>query len=669
MTFPADASVVPNGTLLAYLWGLTAVALLYLMPLGAAWRLSRRLGADAIPRWLLLVISLTLSPMLLAVVLFVAGLLGVLVMQVVIGALILLAVAWRGQRGEIAAACREAGRLARDAGHGARLLAFLCLGLVLLVFLSATKPVVSHDSVYRRGHLPLAVMYAERGALPLAEWNQNFGAPHLYHMLFTALYLLRAAAGPPFLAASQTAMLALVAAAFASLWWGLLAGSIAAGIVLANAALLRIGHGPQTDVPVTLLGVASILLWARWLERRNGGLLIASSLFAGLAASTKITWWLVLPVQAALVLLISPRLSASARMRSASLFIVLPLILVLPWIVRSQLLSGTPVYPLTWRYTGGRHWDAEHDQMMRSYFADFTSHERPTLYSAPMGVPKRIAQDLRQHACILVVTAVCTVGAFLFRSVGGPVLPLLAAFLLGMLAIAGLLDSHPRHLLTPCVLGAIVASGTLGSVRPRRLYWLGGVGVVLVLLLSAVAARSLDPPGLFRFLWGLRQGRAHIARVVGRTYPHGECQLWVNEHSPDDAVVAYVALLRASTEIDFYLRRSCVEMAELQTEGTWPESLPDRMDELGVEYIILRPTQQSEPPPWWAGTWREKHLKADFEAFEPLRKAVTKEVQNRGRWEQVFGSRDWYVYRKVRAPSEAAHNAEDGHRDSVAATD
>jgi hypothetical protein len=81
---------------------------------------------------------------------------------------------------------------------------------------------------------------------------------------------------------------------------------------------------------------------------------------------------------------------------------------------------------------------------------------------------------------------------------------------------------------------------------------------------------------------------------------------------------------------------------------------------LGVDYVILSPVRPGEHPPWWVGTWRERFLRDDFEAFEPLRKAATDEAENSGRWDPVFESGMWRVYRRVGTEEAAKEGATDG---------
>lgn len=645
LTFPPHAPVVPSGYLSDYAWGVTVVALFYLVPLGAAWRMVRWLLGDSVPPWLALSISLVLSPMLLALALFAAGLAHVLIMPVVLGILVGLLVLWLRQRHGIAAACSATVRSVRRPGIIVRVLLAFCFALVIVQLLSCFAAPVDYDCVWRKGHLQLAVTYAENGALPIAEGNQNFGAPHLYHMLLVALYLLRAPAGPAFLAASQTILLAVVAAGFATLWWGLEAGSVAAALLLGGGLALKLGHAPRSDVPAALLGVTSILLWACWLSRPDRKLLLAISLFAGLAAATKITWWLFLPAQTLLVLAGPPGAALRIRIREAIVFVALPVLLISPWIVRSQVLTGTPVYPLTWRYTGGKYWSESQDQVIRTWFDDYTRYEWPILLRAPARVPKKIAGILRSDWALLATVGLCLAGALCYKAVGGPIVPLLIGAALYSLAITGFLDSAPRHLMPGFVVGAVVAGGVFAADCAERLGKAGRLGVVVFVALAAMSGRSPERYFAPAFLFSADRGPPAVARQVGLSHPYGECELWVNSNSPRGAVV----LLLPLHDIDFYLRRDQVSLNSLLENGVLRASLPSLLDDLAVDYIIFHPVAETESKPWWVGDWREKHWgNWEFDVILPLRAALTAEVDRADRWRLAFESRQgWCVYERT----------------------
>jgi len=256
-----------------------------------------------------------------------------------------------------------------------------------------------------------------------------------------------------------------------------------------------------------------------------------------LAAATKITWCMFLPVQLLLVLVGRRAMTLRERMRETLVYAVLPVVLITPWVVRSQLLTGTPVYSFTWRYTGGKYWDEDQDQRCRAFLHDWCTYTHPTLSVAPGRVPRALAGMLRRDWPLSATAGLCAVAALSRVAVGGPVVPLLSAALLNFLVIGGFLTTSLSHLLAVFVLGAVVAGSPFAGGGAGRLGRVGRFGAVFVVLLSVVIGRSGEPWIVPKFVLGPRRGPAAVARQVGLTHPYGECQLWVNNHSPANARV------------------------------------------------------------------------------------------------------------------------------------
>jgi hypothetical protein len=421
--------------------------------------------------------------------------------------------------------------------------------------------------------------------------------------------------------------------------------------------MARWGHVPRTDVPVALLGGTSIFLWVLWRERPSRRLLLATSLFAGLAAAAKITWWLVLPAQA-LLIMAYPGAKLRARLRHAVVFSILPLILIAPWIARSQILTGTPVYPLTWRYTGGKYWTEAQDNWHEEWFRDWCTRKHPSLLTAPRGVPGHTYETLRSDWPQGAIVGLCLVALLFRRSVQGPVAPLVSGAAVAWLAVVGFLDGDPRHYLAAIAVGATVAGGVgaavacgLGaraagdvgaSIQRGRLPKLGLTLVLLVAAASATASRSSEPFLVPEFLYGSDRGPMAIARTVRKKRPEGECQLWVNQRSPEDAVVF------TTSKWSFYLRRQSIVLPLVLAEKVPLRQIPELLDEREVDYIVLDPTQDDESEPWWAGRWQEEHLRSTWELTRAARAAVTAEVVYGTEWVRAYeGQKGWYVYRRA----------------------
>jgi hypothetical protein len=238
------------------------------------------------------------------------------------------------------------------------------------------------------------------------------------------------------------------------------------------------------------------------------------------------------------------------------------------------------------------------------------------------------------------------------------VVPLVSGAAVAWLAVVGFLDGDPRHYLAAIAVGATVAGGVGAAVAcgvgTRAAGDVGAstqrdrlpkLGLTLVLLLaagSAIASRSAEPFLLPEFLYGSDRGPMAIARTVGKKRPEGECQLWVNQRSPQTATVF------TASKWSFYLRRQSVVLPLVLAEKVPLRQIPELLDEREVDYIVLDPSQDDESEPWWAGRWQEEHLRSTWELTRAARAALTAEVVYGTEWVRAYeGQKGWYVYRRA----------------------
>lgn len=143
----------------------------------------------------------------------------------------------------------------------------------------------------------------------------------------------------------------------------LFAGIVAAGLFLLNDVVLFELRAAYVDLAMAFFALAGFLLLDRWLDRDESdrddfSLLISAGLACGLLAATKINGVVTaLP----LLLLILPRLIRRAHAGRGVLRILLTLglpiaVLWMPWVLRTWLLTGNPIYPLYWDVFGGPDW-------------------------------------------------------------------------------------------------------------------------------------------------------------------------------------------------------------------------------------------------------------------------------------------------------------------------
>jgi hypothetical protein len=233
------------------------------------------------------------------------------------------------------------------------------LGVAL--FLQTLTPAVSWDAnVY---HLTVPQLWIEHGGFRAIPYNvysnwplntellyglamalQDHVLAKLVHFLF-GVSLLVAVYG----------VTARVASRFA--------GLLAATLVLCNQVVLAEIRVAYVDLAFTLFFFLAFLRLHEALESRDWDRrdLLLAGVLAGVAGGIKPTGW-VAPLCLGLVLFLgSLRRRSGLRQvsRSLLLFLAPAMLLLLPWLVKTWLTTGNPVYPFFYELFGGPEWSEE----------------------------------------------------------------------------------------------------------------------------------------------------------------------------------------------------------------------------------------------------------------------------------------------------------------------
>jgi hypothetical protein len=335
---------------------------------------------------------------------------------------------------------------------------------------------------------------------------------------------------------------------------------------------------------VTFAMATASLAWVMWWQTRDAGCLRCAGALAGVAVSFKLTAAL-FPV----ALLAATWLAAAdpawgvgqlrertrrglAQVATLVPFVVAP---VLPWMVRSALVTGNPVFPLFARWIPSR-------DLSPDVSTQFERYNRYMLWGNRLGRDWSI--ERRSLLVLLACAVVVLFGAFV-------VLRLHSWLARGLTAVAGFV-----------VLGTLMAAGFYGR------YWIPAAAVLMLPL--AIALRSVNPRPVVRGLVvagtlavSLLQGRRALAeqgvrftelvRVDAglddrRAYLVRHLPIYplyedVNRELPPDSRV----MLSCSCT-GFYIDRPtfCSEMPQESLRfATWGEFASD-LRNLGVTHVV-----------------------------------------------------------------------------------
>jgi hypothetical protein len=434
----------------------------------------------------------------------------------------------------------------------ALLLALLCF------FPLAVAPVTDHDGQFY--HLTALKRWLETGrldylpTLTMTQWPMGvdmlFGLP-LALWSDTAAKLMHFALG---------ALAILTLAQF-----GEVLGSRGAGL-LGGAALVVLARGEfyaaYIDLGIAFETVAALLAFTLALQSKDRRLWLLAALLSGFAASFKLTGAF---LGLALMLVSGPR-----SLRDRALFALLALGPLAPYLVRSWILTGNPLYPTLASLFPSRDWSPELSQV----FLTFNQ-----LYNWGSGQSWSVAMRQGIRAALILGTFVLMP---LWRHQAESVRRL-AWVTLGLLAVTlWLLGPYPRYLLP--LVPVLVVLIALRRQSLTMLLWLASVAVLGV---GGLALRAV-PAALPAILGGQGARETYLSQQLS-LYP---VLRWVNQNTPRDARV----LLAADTA--YYCDRRCW-LPHPYLQGTIRliryEDFCADVQRAGITHVVVGRAEQ--PPP------------------------------------------------------------------------
>ena len=284
--------------------------------------------------------------------------------------LLLLVVVWRARRttevGFLSA--RIEGTIAGD-GPASWMQALL-LGVVLLaLWVQAQWPQIAWDAdAY---HLTVPRLYLEKGGFYRIPFNVYSNWPLNTQLLFAMALLVKdyiLAKLLHFTFGLATLLLIYRVVSRSSRSW---AGWMAAGLFLANPVVLDEFRVAYVDLAFAFFLLLAFVFVHHALEgdEDKGRRLILAGVFGGVAAGVKPTGVIGVVCLAILYLVVTVRRGQGAgeAARGLTKLLVPAGLLLVPWALKSWLLTGNPTYPFLYGLFGGPEWSAELGVQLREW--------------------------------------------------------------------------------------------------------------------------------------------------------------------------------------------------------------------------------------------------------------------------------------------------------------
>jgi hypothetical protein len=500
---------------------------------------------------------------------------------------------WTARRGDPAAEAStalDARRSLMPRDPLAILLALVLLVVVAALWAQALRPIVAWDAdVY---HLTVPRLYLEHGGFRRIPFNVYSNWPLAVQLLFALAmtvkdYILATALHFGFGVVLVVLVAAVTARAATPLW-----GVIAAALLLLHPVLLYEIRVAYVDVACAFFLFAAFLALHRALDdgARERQWLVLAGLSCGLLAAAKLNG--IFGAVCVGAVYAGSRLCsgtpAGALARPLVAFAAPVAALTLPWLAKSLLLTGNPVYPLLYDAFGGPEWS---DALGRAHRAwqraigmgrsplDYVLLPARVLFQGGEGYPRF---DGRLHPIAGILLPVALLAA---RR---------EALVRRALAVAALwfvlwgATSQQMRFLIPVLPLLAVATAAAGHAlvarwlpRPALPAW--GLAALLVpLVIQANAIYLEQAPRLYAALWSRGEElRAHATDEVFAV---------LDQRLPEDARLLFVNVNRG-----FFCRRDFVadsffeasQIAAMLHQAEDRDAMRRQLRELGITHLLI----------------------------------------------------------------------------------
>jgi hypothetical protein len=438
--------------------------------------------------------------------------------------------------------------------------------LLAAVFLAAVCPSTDDGLIY---HLTAAVRYLRAGCFVYLPTLTYTNWPLGIEMLF-ALFLAVHPSAPVGLVQFAAGILILLTVhVYARRTGGPFVGTVAICLLLAVPIFWSEMTYVYVDLGTSLFATLAVYTFAH--AQGSAAWRTLSALFAGLAATTKLSAVPVIAILPMLIVLDGP--ASLAKLGAAIRHGLTAFSVLIPWIGRTWALTGNPFYPLFHGLLGGREWTA-----------DGWAHFRMAhlLYNSAPGLPPTATVLRATHALLVTVfLGVAVLVAFATRrsSIASPAR--FAALFAAGVCLASYY--HSRYLL-----------GAFPSMAVCLALWFRGRERSLAPIVCSCAAalalclgwRNLEPD--LSTAISVASGRSSREAYLDRRLADYPVVDFANKHLPRDARVL-VSMLDARTA--YYESDALIANYWLQDSIHYDSDarLETDLRRLGISHLVLTP--------------------------------------------------------------------------------
>ncbi len=220
---------------------------------------------------------------------------------------------------------------------------YVCLGAIIfaltLALVSALAPVTSWDAGVAHAALPSD--YAREGRIMLVDGNAYSAYPHLMHVLYAGVFFESGETAASLLSWTFGVLGCVMVYGLGRRVENRRCGLIAAAILATAPIFLDQAGAVSLDIAFATTTAAALTSFLTWRDERKRGWLLLAAFLAGSSCGIRHTGYLV-----CVLLCIATLLNEGpGRLRALVCFAGMSVLAASPWLLRSAILVGNPVYP------------------------------------------------------------------------------------------------------------------------------------------------------------------------------------------------------------------------------------------------------------------------------------------------------------------------------------
>ncbi len=233
------------------------------------------------------------------------------------------------------------------------LLYFVIAALAVFNIFAALAPPHSSDAIAY--HLAIPKIFAEQGRISEIPYMVTSNYPLATEMLFLDGYLLKGGLLSEMIAAYIALLLTAAIFIFTKRHFGRNTAIFAAAIFYTLPIVSVFNIRGFVDISTALYAMAAMIALFKWKETKDARLLALAGIFAGTAASTKLSAYAIVAVMFLSVAYLSRKEKLARAAKNAAAYSAAAAAMILPWMAKAYAYTGNPAYPLFYNIFGGKY--------------------------------------------------------------------------------------------------------------------------------------------------------------------------------------------------------------------------------------------------------------------------------------------------------------------------